>query len=69
MRDFPGTTLEFIPTVGNFSEAQQDLMASMSLAANRPLNWNVLGVASYRGEGLRSAARGLGLRRGARRAG
>jgi N-acyl-D-aspartate/D-glutamate deacylase len=47
VRDFPGTTLEFIPTVGAFSEAQQDLMASMSLAANRPLNWNVLGVASY----------------------
>jgi N-acyl-D-aspartate/D-glutamate deacylase len=47
VRDFPGTTLEFIPTVGPFSEAQQDLMASMSLAANRPLNWNVLGVASY----------------------
>jgi N-acyl-D-aspartate/D-glutamate deacylase len=47
VRDFPGTTLEFIPTVGTFSEAQQDLMASMSLAANRPLNWNVLGVASY----------------------
>jgi len=47
VRDFPGTTLEFIPTVGVFNEAQQDLMASMSLAANRPLNWNVLGVASY----------------------
>ncbi len=47
LRDFPGTTLEFIPTVGVFNEAQQDLMASMSLAANRPLNWNVLGVASY----------------------
>jgi N-acyl-D-aspartate/D-glutamate deacylase len=47
VRDFPGTTLEFIPTVGAFSEAQRDLMASMSLAANRPLNWNVLGVASF----------------------
>jgi N-acyl-D-aspartate/D-glutamate deacylase len=47
VRDFPGTTLEFIPTVGVFNEAQQDLMASMSLAANRPLNWNVLGVASF----------------------
>ena len=47
VRDFPGTTLEFIPTVGVFNEAQQDLMASMSLAANRPLNWNVLGVAAY----------------------
>jgi N-acyl-D-aspartate/D-glutamate deacylase len=47
LRDFPGTTLEFIPTIGSFSEAQQDLMAAMSLAANRPLNWNVLGVSAY----------------------
>jgi N-acyl-D-aspartate/D-glutamate deacylase len=47
VRDFPGTTLEFIPTVGTFSEEHQDLMSSMSLAANRPLNWNVLGVASF----------------------
>ena len=69
VRDFPGTTLEFIPTVGVFNEAQQDLMASMSLAANRPLNWNVLGVACLFGEGGRRAARGLGLRGGARRQG
>ncbi|MGK4302133.1 hypothetical protein, partial [Klebsiella pneumoniae] len=38
--DHAGTTLEFIPTIGAFSDAHMDLMASMSLAANRPLNWN-----------------------------
>ncbi len=46
VRDHPGTTLEFLPTVGNFEDEHKDLMAAMSLAANRPLNWNVLGVSS-----------------------
>ena len=40
----PGTTLEFIPTVGLFDEHDMELMTRMSLAANRPLNWNVLHV-------------------------
>jgi len=42
IRDLPGTTLEFIPGVGLLREDQQALMTDMSLAANRPLNWNVL---------------------------
>jgi N-acyl-D-aspartate/D-glutamate deacylase len=42
VRDFPGTTLEFLPGVGIFSDEQKALMAELSLAANRPLNWNVL---------------------------
>jgi N-acyl-D-aspartate/D-glutamate deacylase len=42
--DHPGTFLEFIPTVGQFGEEHVDLMASMSIAARRSLNWNVLGV-------------------------
>jgi N-acyl-D-aspartate/D-glutamate deacylase len=37
-----GTTLEFIPHVGAFDEQHRKLMADMSRAANRPLNWNVL---------------------------
>jgi len=37
-----GTTLEFIPAVGGFEEKHLVLMADMSRAANRPLNWNVL---------------------------
>ncbi len=37
-----GTTLEFIPSVGGFEEPHLELMAAMSKAANRPLNWNVL---------------------------
>jgi len=37
-----GTTLEFIPTVGEFEEQHLTLMTEMSRAADRPLNWNVL---------------------------
>jgi N-acyl-D-aspartate/D-glutamate deacylase len=44
VEEFPGTTLEFIPQVGEFSAETFELMADMSAAANRPLNWNVLQV-------------------------
>jgi N-acyl-D-aspartate/D-glutamate deacylase len=40
----PGTTLEFIPGVPPFEDYAPELMARMSAAANRPLNWNVLFV-------------------------
>jgi N-acyl-D-aspartate/D-glutamate deacylase len=43
---FPGTTLEFIPCVGQFEDYAADLMTRMSRAANRPLNWNVLFVSA-----------------------
>jgi N-acyl-D-aspartate/D-glutamate deacylase len=40
-REFPGTVLEFLPGTKEFDEEVYELMASMSLAAQRPLNWNV----------------------------
>jgi len=40
-RDVPGTVLEFLPGTKEFDENTYELMASMSLAAERPLNWNV----------------------------
>ncbi len=40
--DYPGTTLEFLPGTGAFSEEQMQLMTDLSLAGQRPLNWNVL---------------------------
>ena len=43
LRDHPGTTFEFIPTVGPIPDDRMELMADMSLAADRPLNWNLLG--------------------------
>ena len=46
VRDHAGTTLEFIPAVGEISTDRMELMADMSLAAGRPLNWNLLGSLS-----------------------
>jgi N-acyl-D-aspartate/D-glutamate deacylase len=44
-RDFPGTSLEFIPSrVDFFDPPQVELLAAMSRAAQRPLNWNVLRI-------------------------
>jgi len=42
IRDLPGTALEFLPGLGAFSEELKELMTQISLAADRPLNWNVL---------------------------
>jgi len=62
----PGTQLELIIAgcLNGFTDEEVDLMTSMSLAADRPLNWNVLGVArggmheSQLDAGTRAAARG-----------
>ena len=43
LRHHPGTTLEFIPSVGPIPDERMQLMVDMSLAADRPLNWNLLG--------------------------
>jgi N-acyl-D-aspartate/D-glutamate deacylase len=50
----PGTTLELIVPgcLNGFSEDEVDLMATLSLLADRPANWNVLGVSSLNPDGL-----------------
>ena len=50
--EHPGTTLEFITDgcLERFSDAEVDLMIAMSLAARRPLNWNVMGVSAAKRE-------------------
>ncbi len=68
VRDHEGTSLEFIidGCLGRFSDDEVDLMTRMSLEAQRPLNWNVLGIDSkdperYRhqlGASKRAAERG-----------
>jgi N-acyl-D-aspartate/D-glutamate deacylase len=44
--DHPGTSLEFIAAMGEIPQERIELMTDMSLAANRPLNWNLLGSLS-----------------------
>jgi len=46
--DHAGTTLELIVPgcLNGFSDEEVELMASLSLLANRPVNWNVLGVSA-----------------------
>ncbi|HKK53680.1 MAG TPA: amidohydrolase family protein [Myxococcota bacterium] len=45
VRDFPGTCVEFLPGVG-WGEEEAQYMADLSLAAKRPVNWNVLAPSS-----------------------
>jgi len=46
--DHEGTTLEAIVAgcINGFTDDEVELLAAMSVAARRPLNWNVLGVSS-----------------------
>ncbi len=44
LADYDGTSIEFLPQVGAFSDETFELMADMSAAAGRPLNWNLLNV-------------------------
>ena len=48
VRSVPGTTLEAIlaGSINGFTDAEKDLLSAMSVAGNRPLNWNILGVSS-----------------------
>lgn len=46
VREFPGTQLEMVlaGTIAGFTDDEVALVAEMSRVADRPLNWNVLGV-------------------------
>ncbi len=50
VKDYEGTTLEWASDgcLSGFDEAEVDLMTNMSLAAQRPLNWNVLTIDAAR---------------------
>ena len=44
LSEYDGTSLEFIPSLGPFEPWAMELMSDMSVAANSPLNWNVLNI-------------------------
>jgi N-acyl-D-aspartate/D-glutamate deacylase len=70
VRSHPGTWLEFIPVAtGVFPDDRIDLMARMSAAARRPLNWNLLLVRPDLGDSYvrsRLAASDVALSQGGR---
>lgn len=53
VRDAPGTTLECIlaGSINGFTDDEKDLLARMSVAGGRPVNWNVLGVSALNPDG------------------
>jgi N-acyl-D-aspartate/D-glutamate deacylase len=48
VRDYPGTWLEIVPGIGPYGERETRLVTEMSLAAERPINWNAIFVATDR---------------------
>jgi N-acyl-D-aspartate/D-glutamate deacylase len=52
--DHGGTTLEIIVPgcLNGFTDDEVDLMTTLSLLADRPVNWNVLGVSAMNRDGL-----------------
>jgi N-acyl-D-aspartate/D-glutamate deacylase len=70
VRDVPGTTLECIlaGSLNGFTDEEKDLFVRLSLAGNRPINWNVLSVSTLNPDGYRSqlAASDYAAERGAR---
>jgi len=70
VRDAEGTTLELILAgcLNGFTDDEIDLMARVSLAGSRPVNWNVLGVSAMNPTGHESQLRAsdVAAERGAR---
>jgi N-acyl-D-aspartate/D-glutamate deacylase len=48
--EFEGTSLEFLPGVGRWDTETEQVMLDMTVAARRPLNWNII-VGSARSRG------------------
>jgi N-acyl-D-aspartate/D-glutamate deacylase len=59
VRDHPGTGLELLPDL-DFGPGIQELIADVSIAGNRPVNWNVLAI-NGRADAAENAARLLAV--------
>jgi N-acyl-D-aspartate/D-glutamate deacylase len=44
VRDFPGTWVEIVPGVGPYTERENRIVTELSLASERPVNWNAFFV-------------------------
>jgi N-acyl-D-aspartate/D-glutamate deacylase len=63
LRAHEGVGLEFIPGVPPFSREQKEIMVDLSLAAGRPLNWNVLAASKAMADEIEDALRTTNLAR------
>jgi N-acyl-D-aspartate/D-glutamate deacylase len=54
LREHAGTSLEIAPRLGVFTEEEKALLADLSLASRRVLNWNVLAASARNREMLES---------------
>ena len=54
VKNYPGTWLEMVPGVLDFTEQDYQRMTEMALAAERPLNWNVYYISSEKPQGFSS---------------
>jgi N-acyl-D-aspartate/D-glutamate deacylase len=65
-REFEGTSLEFLPGVGHWDDETKQVMIDMTVAARRPLNWNIITASA---QSLRHWQKKLALSDAARAAG
>ena len=52
LKDSDAVALEFIPTIERFDEEVYQLLTDMSVAADKPLNWNVIFVNARQSEAI-----------------
>jgi N-acyl-D-aspartate/D-glutamate deacylase len=54
LREYPGTWVEMVPGVLDFTDETYQIMTDMALAAGRPLNWNVYYISADKKQGFES---------------
>ena len=57
LKDTSAVALEFIPTIERFDDEVYQLLTDMSVAADRPLNWNVIFANARQADGIQEKLR------------